>query len=425
MNRSFLFLQGVASPFFAELGKALLDQGHQVLKINFCGGDWFYSGGLSTLNYRNGNDGLADYLTHIFSKHAVTDIVLFGDTRPVHLDAIRLANKQNIHVHVFEEGYLRPGWITLEQGGVNAHSSLSKDPQWYQQFARTLKAPGTFYNTGKQLTPRAIHDMRYHLGSFFLKPLFPHYRTHRPDTPLTEYIGWIKRFPRIFLFQKKQAQQQITSLLQRNKPFYVLPLQLNADAQIKRHSTITSISDFMQGSISSFTRHAPEDSLLVIKNHPLDTGLVDYPGVITQAIKQNNLDPMRVVYLETGDLNALLDQASGTVLVNSTVGLSSIQACCPTIALGTAIYDMPGLTYQGKLDTFWQDALDDRHKPDANLVDAFCHSVIALTQINGDFYTRKGIKLAVSGSVERLVSLPQNDVHFEENNFDQQVYNKT
>jgi capsular polysaccharide export protein len=147
--------------------------------------------------------------------------------------------------------------------------------------------------------------------------------------------------------------------------------------------------------------------------------------VITQAIKQNNLDPMRVVYLETGDLNALLDQASGTVLVNSTVGLSSIQACCPTIALGTAIYDMPGLTYQGKLDTFWQDALDDRHKPDAKLVDAFCHSVIALTQINGDFYTRKGINLAVSGSVERLISLPQSDLYFEQNNFDQQVYNKT
>ncbi len=424
MSRSFLFLQGVASPFFAELGKALLAQGHRVLKINFCGGDWFYSRALNALNYRGDIEGLAGYLGAIVAQHAINDMVLFGDTRPVHLDAIKLAGMLNINIHVFEEGYLRPGWITLEQGGVNAHSSLSKNPQWYQRFAGTLKTTPATRHTGKQLPPRALHDMRYHLGSFLLRRFFPRYRSHRPDTPLTEYLGWIRRFPKIWLFHKKQAQRAIHTLLQQHQSFFVLPLQLSADAQIKQHSGFASMRDVIQHCIQSFACHAPVASTLVIKNHPLDTALADYPGVINDAIQKNNIAPQRVVYLETGDLNALLDQASGTVLVNSTVGLSSLQAGCPTIALGTAIYDMPGLTYQGKLDDFWQDALKKEHRPDARLVDAFCQSVIALTQINGDFYTKKGIKLAVSGSVERLAALPSHASQSHPDSFSQQVFNK-
>ncbi len=424
MNQSFLFLQGVASPFFADLGKALIDEGHHVLKINFCGGDWLFSNRLNHLNYQDSLNALPEFLQNIFAKHQITDIVLFGDTRPVHLSALQLAKQQNISVHVFEEGYLRPGWITLEKDGVNANSPLSKRPEWFLDFANTQAVQTTPQATGQQLKPRAYHDLRYHLASFFLKLRYPHYRTHRPDMPLTEYLGWIKRFPAIFLFHKKKAQQRIETLLAGNKSFYVLPLQLNADAQIKQHSPIKSISDFIQMSIKSFANHASEECFLVIKNHPLDTWLVDYPDVINKALIRNQLDPGRVIYLETGDLNTLINQAIGTVLVNSTVGLTAIQANCPTIALGTAIYDMEGLTYQGKLDDFWHDALDDKYKPNAKLVEAFCRSVTALSQINGDFYTKIGIKMAVSSSVKRLVSHPQQEPKANQALFEQQVYNK-
>lgn len=406
-SRSFLFLQGVASPFFLELGKALTEMGHDVLRINFCGGDCilskpFKKKRILSKNYRDSLDSLPGFIETVLTEHSISDIVLFGDTRPVHQAAIKLANQKEISTHVYEEGYLRPGWITLDKEGVNANSKLSKDPNWYRQFAKTIQANSETMETGKQLRPRALHDMRYHFSSYALKRLFPHYRTHRPETPLTEYIGWIKRFPHVSLFHKKPASKTIERILNSNTPFYVLPLQLNADAQMKHHSPLKTVVEVIQSTLHSFAQYAPADSLLVIKNHPLDTGFVNYPAVIKNCAIENNVASKRIIYLETGDLNALLEQAKGTVLVNSTVGMSALELDCPTFAIGTAIYDMQGLTYQGELDNFWQDAYKPEHKPDPELFRAFRNSLIALNQINGDFYTRKGIKMAVSGSLHIL-----------------------
>jgi len=52
----------------------------------------------------------------------VTDIVLYGDTRPIHAQAVEIANKLGLSVHVFEEGYMRPYWVTYERGGTNGNS---------------------------------------------------------------------------------------------------------------------------------------------------------------------------------------------------------------------------------------------------------------------------------------------------------------
>ncbi|HAV07943.1 MAG TPA: capsule biosynthesis protein CapA, partial [Rhodobacteraceae bacterium] len=45
-------------------------------------------------------------------------------TRPIHATAIRVAKARGLKVHVFEEGYLRPYWVTYERNGANGHSRL-------------------------------------------------------------------------------------------------------------------------------------------------------------------------------------------------------------------------------------------------------------------------------------------------------------
>ena len=47
-------------------------------------------------------------LSTIIAEKSITDIVLYGDTRPTHAEAIKLAKALDWRVHVFEEGYLRP-----------------------------------------------------------------------------------------------------------------------------------------------------------------------------------------------------------------------------------------------------------------------------------------------------------------------------
>ncbi|KAF1029033.1 MAG: hypothetical protein GAK40_00675 [Burkholderia plantarii] len=85
-------------------------------------------------------------------------------------------------------------------------------------------------------------------------------------------------------------------------------------------------------------------------------------------------------------------------MVNSTVGLSALHHGRPLIALGEAIYNIRGLTWQGTLDDFWVNGVT----PDMDLYQAFLSYVMHHTQINGDFYTRTGIAMAVAGAVERL-----------------------
>ena len=62
-----------------------------------------------------------------------------------------------------------------------------------------------------------------------------------------------------------------------------------------------------------------------------------------------------------------------------------------------ALYDMPGLTWQGTLDDFWCAA--PAAKPDRGLYQNFRSHLVATTQLNGSFY--KPMKLA--GSCTGLV----------------------
>ena len=403
MKRSFLFLQGAATPFFTELGKALIKEGHQVLKVNFCGGDLFsgqyFSKDKDYLNYTDSLEKLPAFYKNTISKYNITNILLFGDTRPIHQSAIELAKQKNIELHVFEEGYFRPNWITLDEGGVNANSSLSKNPQWHLDYRNSEKNTSIINDTaGGNLAIRAWHDIRYHAANLFFSRSFPHYKSHRPDRALKEYWGWIKRMPLLWFFYNGQSKSIINKLVNDNKSYYLLPLQLNADSQMKVHSSIQSVSEVIQLTIESFALHAPKDTLLVIKNHPLDPWFVNYRELINQEAVRQGINKNRIIYIESGDLIALLKKTKGVVLVNSTVGNTALAYNCAVIALGKALYDIKGLTFQDDLDDFWLKA----RPPDKELFEAFQYSIIKNTQINGGFYNQKGIKMAVSGSVKKL-----------------------
>lgn len=397
-GRSFLFLQGVCSPFFGRLADRLLQDGHQVFRVNFTVGDLLYWGGRPACSFRGTPAELAAFLTPIMASHSISDLVIFGDRRPVHIPAVELARQRGIRVHVFEEGYFRPYWVTLEQGGVNNHSLLPRDPDWYRRVGARLADPGNGFPFSSPFSLRAGHDILYHLAGALNPLLFPRYRTHAPVTAPVEYLGYGRRFARMPGY-KRRDRHTVAALLADQRPFYLLPLQLNSDAQIRDHSPFDDMSGVMEYVLASFGSQAPANSRLVIKNHPLDMGLVDYPAVIGTLEKRFGLQE-RVIYLESGDLEGLLGRAAGTVTVNSTVGGLSLGLGCPTIALSDPIYNLPGLTFAGDLDSFWT----RKELPDADLFRHFRAVVIHATQINGGFYSRPGIDLAVRNAVPPLTN---------------------
>ncbi|WP_183724590.1 MULTISPECIES: capsule biosynthesis protein [Paraburkholderia] len=396
MPRSFLALQGTASPFFSRLADALRDRGHSLRRVNFCGGDLLYGGGGQSWNYRGKLADLPEWYTNVARTGDFTDVIMFGDCREVHRHMHPVSQAFGLRVHVFEEGYVRPHWLTLEQHGVNGRSLLPRNPDWYlDQRSITPPSPAG-RSTGYNLFDRGSHDIRYRAANALYALRFPYYHSHRPRNGLFEYGGLAARALRQRQHHR-EAERVTRELCDSGRRYYLFPLQLNSDAQIIVHSPFDCVRAAIDRVVQSFARYAPSDALLVIKNHPLDTGIIDYRRYAQRLARELDFED-RLRFIEAGHLPTLLDRAQGVVVVNSTVGLSALHHGRPVIALGAAIYSMSGLTWQGDLDDFWIGA----SMPDLNLYQAFLDYVVHHTQINGDFYTRSGIEMATAGAVHRL-----------------------
>lgn len=394
--RSFLFLQGMATQFFAKLGAALAKKGHDVHRINFNGGDKLFWMRPGAVDFRGDLKVWPQFLEQRLAEWGVTDIILFGDCRPLHKEAVRVASLRGIQVFVVDEGYIRPNWVTMELGGVNGNSPLPRDPDWYRNAAKDtpawsggLPAPGSFQR-------RAVEDVIYNVASVGLGWRFPGYQTHRPWHPFYEYGGWLKRFARK-PSAKRRTARAIKDVMASEKSFYLFPLQLDCDSQIRQHSPFGRIMPSIEHVISSFAQYAPADTLLVIKEHPLDNCLTDWRSQVTQVAAATGVED-RVIYVEGGDLEEMLAKSISVVTVNSTVGLIALARGRAVKTLGDAVYDMPELTFQPPLDRFWTEATP----PDAALFDCFRRVVAARTQVNGGFFSKTGLELAVAGSVAAL-----------------------
>jgi capsular polysaccharide export protein len=397
MPKRFLLLQGVSSPFFARLADQLNAAGHAVFKVNFNCGDAAYWSTRAAWNFRGDVSLLPEWLTEKFTAHGFTDVVLFGDRRPIHISAIACVKHLGATVHVFEEGYFRPHWVTLERGGVNRFSALPRNPDWYiKNAARLPEQAHRAVHT--PLTVRATHDIAYHLANIGNFIAYPGYRTHRPHNAVVEYAGLARRFALLGLHESRD-KTVCDRLIDKKTPFFLLPLQLNSDAQIRDFSSFSGMAEVIDTVVKSFASAAPGDAQLLIKNHPLDTGFIDYPAVIAQIADDCGIKD-RVHFIETGDANPLLAHAKGVVLVNSTVGTAALEAGTPIKTLADPIYNLPGLTFQGQLHDFWTGA----EAPEPVLMAAFRKMVMHATLVNGGFYTKESMAMAAHGALRLLIA---------------------
>lgn len=398
MRRSFLFLQGPCTPFFSRLAERLALEGHTVHRVHFCAGDSLYGSGGKTTRFRGRAEAQIPFLDELYRRHGVTDQILFGDQRPVHRPAVEHGEVCGVRTHVFEEGYFRPHWVTLEREGVNGHSLLPRDPDWFWEVGGRLAEPAPPVAFQSPFYKRALHDVAYHVAGLANPVLYPRYRTHAGVTAPVEYAGYVRRFSWLRLIRGGE-QRRAQEIAAAGIPYYLLPLQLNTDAQIRDHSRFEHMGEVIEYVLESFARHAPPDARIVIKNHPLDTGLMDFEHIIQNCERRFEIRG-RVAYLEEGDLMALVANARGVVTVNSTVGMVALEQGTPTHTLSDPIYNLPGLTCQLPLDAFWRSGVP----PDRDFFGRFRRCVMHATQINGGFYCSTGMALAVENSARVLTA---------------------
>jgi capsular polysaccharide export protein len=196
----------------------------------------------------------------------------------------------------------------------------------------------------------------------------------------------------------RDDRRLVEALCASQDPYFLVLLQRPGDSQLLRHSPFCDTESMVRHVADSFAAHAPAGARLVFKSHPLDHGLERQDRVVGAAAKAAGLSG-RVLHLETGNLDSLLARAAGVVTVNSTAGLAAIDNGRPTMVLGRAIYDMPGLTHQAGLGRFWTEP----EPPDESLYRAFRRVVMARTQINGAFASKAGIRIAAPEAARRLL----------------------
>lgn len=394
--RRVLLLQGLMGPFFRRLGMGLKQAGHEVFKVNFNGGDRAY------WRLPNGIDfcgTLADwpqFFAGLLHQHAITDVMLFGDCRDHHAAALQICRDKNLTAYVFEEGYVRPDWVTMEVGGVNGHSSLSRDPDWYRSQAATLPPVPEHQRVPSSFRRRATEGLIYNAADVLTRWRYRAWQTHRPWHPLVEGMGWARKLLRREE-RRSDATRLIEQLLEQPDPYYLFPLQLDSDAQIRLHSPFAGIADALKTVLESFSKQAPPNTRLVVKEHPLDNGVRDWE-LETRDLAQRFGVGDRVDYLAWGDIETIADHTLGMVTINSTSGTLGLAKQIPVVVLGTAIYDIPDLTFQNGLDRFWSDPTP----PDPDTFAAFRRVLIEACLIPGGFFSDEALNKVVKHAIARF-----------------------
>ncbi len=391
--RHYLFLQGLPGPFFRRLGEALRADGARVSRINFNGGDMLDWPGRDAFAYRGTPADWPAWLDRFVRDRGVTDIIVFGDLRPVHRAARVLADRRGLRFVTFEEGYLRPNHVTLERGGVNGHSSFPRGLHALRLIAARAGDLADEVPVANSFRRRASQAAFYYAATQAAAPFFAHYRTHRYASPLREGVAWLRRYVRRRR-ERRASQAAVAGMAGRR--FFLFPLQLEGDAQIRVHSRFDTMRDAVVEVLAAF-RDAPEDVALLVKQHPLDPDVDNWRGFVTDRAAQLGLAD-RVVFIERFDLTPLLKVAHGVVTVNSSVGPLALAAGVPVKTLGTAIYDVPGITADVPLNRFW-------HAPppvDAEAFDIFCRALRAKCLVNGGFHGTEALDLLVRNAVTRL-----------------------
>lgn len=399
-RRRVMLLQGLMGPFFQHLGRGLRKAGHDVFKVNFNGGDGAYWRLPNGIDYRGTLADWPEAFAQLLARHQITDVMLFGDCRDHHMAALSVCRALGVTVWVFEEGYIRPDWVTMEIGGVNGHSLLSRDPEWYRSRAAQLPPVPEHRKVPSSFRRRAIQGLWYNVADVLTRWRYPGWETHRPWHPLVEGVGWARKLMRRDE-RKAQGEALLARLQDEQASYFLFPLQLDSDAQIRLHSPFAGMIEAIKLVLQSFAAHAPANSRLVVKEHPLDNGVRDWQLETHDLAKRFGIAD-RVDYLAWGDIEAIAEGALGMVTVNSTSGTLALARGVPVVVLGKAVYDLADLTFQCGLDRFWAEAVP----PDAATFAAFQRVLIDQCLIPGGFFSDEALDKVVTHVIARFEGKP-------------------
>lgn len=397
-------LQGPHGPFFGQLADALRSAGATVWRVGFNRGDEvFWRGLFGRGNYIPYSGRAVDWpgaCAELLARLRITDLVLYGDTRPVHAEAIGQARALGLRIHVFEEGYLRPYWVTYERGGSNGHSRLM------DLDVAAMRAVLACSSVEPPEAPAHWGDLRQHvfygaLYHFFVMAMNRRYRDFTPHRGISVREEFRLHLRRLLLMPLHRVERWISTrrVKRGGFPYHLVLLQLEHDASFRAHSPFTSQTEFVELCLEGFSAGAPRDHHLVFKAHPLEDGRAPVQRALRDAARRLGVGA-RVHFLRGGKLAALLGRARTVVTVNSTAAQQALWRGLPLKAFGRAVYDKPEFVSGLPLDRFF--AAEDR--PDMAAYADYRQYLLETSQIPGGFYSGRGRRILLQQAVEMMLA---------------------
>ncbi|NVO29055.1 capsule biosynthesis protein CapA [Donghicola sp. C2-DW-16] len=399
-DRTFLFLQGPHGPFFARLAEMLCHAGAKVLRVGFNAGDAaFWRDQATYIPFDRPQDEWSAFFEGLIAERSVTDIVLYGDVRRIHSDAIGIARDRGITVHVFEEGYMRPYWITYERGGSNGNSRLME--MTVPEMRKALAG----IDQDAPLPPAKWGDMRqhvfygalYHWHVMFRNGRYQSFRPHRDISVTQEFRLYLRRL----LLMPAQWFERVlaTARVRRGGfPYHVVLLQLAHDSSFQAHSSFGTMRDFLETVIDGFAKGAPRHHHLVFKAHPLEDGRVPVRSDIRELAQKYGVKG-RVHYLRGGKLAALLNDARSAVTVNSTAAQQVLWRGMALRVFGRAVYDKPEFVSTQPLPEFYAQP----SRPDLRAYKDYRRYLLETSQVGGGFYSAQGRRQVLRQVVDMML----------------------
>ena len=375
-----LFLVGPLGTFFARLSNYLEKNYVRTYKVLFPLHEYGFHKS-RTIKYSEKIQFFKDFLSKLIIKYKIKHIFMYGNVIIPHrqaLDLVKELNKKgdNIKTHIFELGYMRPNFITLERSGVNYTSRFLLDKDFYSK-----KVPYKNYPVSKKHKFRirklwkAITFINHCLKNYQIVE-FEHKLQPKPSYLWFQIKGFILKY--YFIASEYSIKKKSFDI----NPFFVVILQVSSDSQIKIGSKIKDNKKFIYKVIKDFARAKLKNINLVIKHHPRDRGYTNYSNEIKEFAKEFGIGK-NVLYIHDYFLSKVFKnpKCKGTVLINSTVGYQSLFHSIPLKALGITPYNLDGLSHQKSLTSFFLSP----KKVDQLLFNKFYKYIMENSQINGNF----------------------------------------
>ncbi len=375
--------------------------GAQVWRVGFNAGDRaFWRDAASYIPYLDEAEMWPDTFAQLIEDKGVTDIVLYGDTRPIHAQAVEKARELGLYIHVFEEGYMRPYWVTYERNGTNGHSRLM------EMSVQDMRAALERSDMDAALPPASWGDMRHHIfygavyhGYVLLKN--QRYRNFRPHRALSVFKEFKLYLRRLLLMPAQAIHRRIATrrIKYGGFPYHLALLQLEHDASFQAHSPFSTMTEFLETVIDGFTKGAPPHHHLVVKAHPLEDGRVPIRQELKRLAKTYGIEK-RVHYVRGGKLAQLLDDARSAVTVNSTAAQQVLWRGIPLRTFGVAVYAKPEFVSTKPLMDFFTLA----ERPDRRAYADYRRYLLETSQIAGGFYSARGRRQLLRQAVDMMLA---------------------